>query len=99
MTVVTIAHYRLPAEDAEQAALLADLATIVRATRGEDGNRGVEVIRDEADGAHLMLVERWIDAQALTDHRRTAHFTAGIVGSIAPRLEGRDVFVGVDVGL
>ncbi len=99
MTIVTVAHYRLPEDPDAAARLVADLAPIVAATRAEPGNRGIEVVRDSSDPHHLVLVERWADEEALAEHRRTSHFTEGIVGSIAPRLAGREVMIGRATGL
>ena len=88
MTVVTVAHYRLPEDAADAAALVRELTPLLAATRAEPGNRGVEVIRDDTDTGHLVLIERWADSDALAEHRTTAHFVRGVLGTIAPRLAG-----------
>ena len=99
MTTVTVAQYRLPADAVVAAEIIRDLAPLVAATRAEPGNRGIEVIQEDADPARLVLVERWADPAALAAHRSTAHFIDGIIGSIAPRLIGREVVIGTAMDL
>jgi len=93
MTIVTVAHYRLPADPDAADAVLAALSPIVTATRAEAGNRGIEVIRDQQDPAHLVLVERWADDRAFAAHRTTRHFAEGLLGEVVPRLVSREVTV------
>lgn len=94
MTIVTVAHYRLPDSPAREE-VLAMLAPIVSSTRAEEGNRGIEIIQDSEDAHHLVLIERWASPHALERHRQTPHFLNGIVGAIAPRLLSREVMGGL----
>src|SRR5437660_5521447 len=53
-------------------------ATLVnaRASLGEPGVLRFDVIQDEADPAHVVLVEVYHDADAAAAHKLTAHYTA-----------------------
>src|SRR5262249_8553692 len=53
-------------------------ATLVnaRASLAEPGVLRFDVIQDEADAAHVVLVEVYRDAEAPAAHKRTPHYAA-----------------------
>jgi quinol monooxygenase YgiN len=57
MTVTSLLDLRVaPASLAEAATVIAE---VLVATRAFDGNLGVEVLVDDADPAHFVVVEKW----------------------------------------
>jgi len=82
MTVTSLLDLRVaPASLAEASAVIAD---VLVATRAFDGNLGVEVLVDDADPAHFVVVEKW-ESMAHDDAYRAWRATpegASTLGSI-----------------
>jgi len=55
---------------------LAATLTNARASLGEPGVLRFDVIQDEADPAHVVLVEVYRDGDASAAHKLTAHYAA-----------------------
>ena len=45
-----------------------------RASQAEPGVLRFDVVQDQADPAHVVLVEVYWDEQAATDHKTTSHY-------------------------
>jgi (4S)-4-hydroxy-5-phosphonooxypentane-2,3-dione isomerase len=55
---------------------LAETVVNARASLAEPGVLRFDVIQDQADPAHVVLVEVYRDEQASADHKLTAHYAA-----------------------
>jgi autoinducer 2-degrading protein len=73
MLVVHV-HARIRPE--RVADFLAQSAVNARASLAEPGVLRFDVIQDQADPAHAVLVEIYRDEQAAADHKLTAHYAA-----------------------
>jgi quinol monooxygenase YgiN len=92
MSVIVVADIELEA-GAEDAALAA-LEVLCEQTHQKDaGCHLYSVHRDTTNPAHLVMVEKWDSAEALSDHRATDHIAAfreapGLVSATVTVLEG-----------
>ena len=73
MLVVHV-HVRIRPGQVEE--FLAATLTNARASLGEPGVLRFDVIQDEADPAHVVLVEVYRDEEASAAHKQTAHYAA-----------------------
>jgi quinol monooxygenase YgiN len=85
MTYIAIVDLRLKPDDLEGAG--AAVTSLLEGTRGFDGNKGVDVLIDEADPTHWMFVETWESAE------HSAAYSAwrageGKNGALAPFVAG-----------
>jgi quinol monooxygenase YgiN len=62
MTVVSVVSVRF--DPARITDALAAVHETLAATRGFEGNLGVDVVQDVADPGHVLLVERWASPEA-----------------------------------
>ncbi len=84
-----IAHYHVQPE--HLAAVLELLARLRAASREEPANLSYDYFQNVDDPAHVVILERYIDAEGFAAHREYEHFrTLGIDG-IIPRLDRRQV--------
>ena len=72
--LIVLAEARL-GEGALDAGLKA-MATMVEASRAEDGCEGYYYAVDVLDPAKLIIVEKWVDNDALVHHFQTPHMAA-----------------------
>src|SRR5437667_12185101 len=73
MLVVHV-HVRIRPGQGEE--FLAATLTNARASLGEPGVLRFDIIQDEADPAHVVLVEVYRDGDASAAHKLTAHYAA-----------------------
>jgi autoinducer 2-degrading protein len=73
MLVVHV-HVRVRPDDVER--FLEATVTNARASIGEPGVLRFDVIADEADPTHVVLVEVYRDAAGAAAHKETAHYAA-----------------------
>ncbi|OEU99391.1 MULTISPECIES: putative quinol monooxygenase [Streptomyces] len=86
---VVVARYRTrPGREEEVLALLAELAA---ASRGEPGNLRYRVHQGIEDPRTVVLYEEYATEADFTAHCATAHFRDLVPGRIVPLLESRDV--------
>lgn len=71
MLVVHV-HVRVRPEDME--GFLAETRRNATASLEEPGVRRFDVLQDEADPAHVVLTEVYVDPAAAAAHKRTAHY-------------------------
>jgi quinol monooxygenase YgiN len=69
------------------------LCASAEASRLEPGVRWFEAFRSEADPAILLVVERYVDADAYEAHRATVHYGAWKAAS-AGRIASSERFLG-----
>lgn len=67
------------------------LAELAPATRTEPKNLDYAYFRSPVDPDHIVILERYRDADGLDVHRETPHFQRIAVGAIIPLLDRRDV--------
>ena len=92
MTVTTVAHYRFPAMARE--VVLERLLPVAQATLSEPGLEYFHILETPSDAGHLILIEGWKDHEALASHRERPHFLDGLLGSVVPLLQDRNVHIG-----
>ncbi|CAB5114569.1 putative quinol monooxygenase [Burkholderia cenocepacia] len=84
-----IAHYfAKPGNGDRVVELLAELAP---ATRAEPKNLDYAYFRSPEHPDHIVILERYRDADGLDAHRETPHFQRIGIGAIMPLLDRRDV--------
>jgi autoinducer 2-degrading protein len=71
MLVVHV-HVRVKPEDLE--AFLEETRRNAAASLEEPGVRRFDVLQDEADAAHVVLTEVYVDQSAADAHKQTAHY-------------------------
>jgi quinol monooxygenase YgiN len=76
-----------PVDDDDRALLTA----LRDESRREPGNIAFEVFPSIERDDQVLLVERYVDADAFAAHRATPHFGALVLGHIVPRLADRTV--------
>jgi quinol monooxygenase YgiN len=79
MTITAYLDIRIKPESLDGAAAL--ITDVLTATRSFDGNLGVEVLIDEADPTHMVLVETWESPRhdaAYRDWRSTPAGASGL---------------------
>jgi quinol monooxygenase YgiN len=84
-----IARYTVTAGKEDE--VLALLARLADAARAEPGNVAFVVYRRVDDDREVVLLERYLSAAALDDHRATAHFKDLVLDQIVPLLDRREV--------
>ena len=71
--LINAVTYTFPADEADEAERL--FRELRAASLGEDGCRGYEVCRGDADAAGtFVLYEKWRDLAALEEHYQQVHF-------------------------
>ncbi|MDN7862273.1 putative quinol monooxygenase [Burkholderia multivorans] len=85
---VIVHYYAKPGQGDRVIELLAELAP---ATRAEPKNLDYAYFRAPDDPDHILILERYRDADGLDVHRETPHFQRIGVGAIIPLLDRRDV--------
>jgi quinol monooxygenase YgiN len=94
MSVIVVADIELVA--GEEDAALAALEVLCEQTHEKDpGCVFYAVHRDTANPAHLVMIEKWDSAEALSDHREADHIAAfreapGLASASVSVLEGLD---------
>ncbi|MGW4091543.1 putative quinol monooxygenase [Nocardia sp. NPDC004750] len=84
-----IAHYHVQPE--QLTTVLELLARLRAASRREPANLAYDYFQNADDPTHLVILERYTDAEGFAAHREYDHFrTLGIDG-IIPRLDRRQV--------
>lgn len=79
MNITAYLDIRIKAESLDGAAAL--ISDVLKDTRAFDGNLGVEVLIDEADPTHMVLVETWESVHhdaAYRDWRSTPAGASGL---------------------
>jgi pentatricopeptide repeat protein len=88
-TVVVMAHWHVSVGQFEHVRQLVD--EMKARSLEESGCMGYEIFIDSADDRHLLLVERYVDNDALDTHRRSKHYREIVQGQIVPLLASRSV--------
>jgi quinol monooxygenase YgiN len=84
-----IAHY---VAQADQVRSVLDLpAELAQASRLEPANLSYEFFQGGEDPAHIVILERYVDAEGFAEHRDSEHFQRIGVGQIIPKLAKRNV--------
>ncbi len=84
-----IAHFfASPGNGGRVVELLAELAP---ATRAEPKNLDYEYFRSPENPDHIVILERYREADGLDVHRETPHFQRIGIGAIFPLLDRREV--------
>ena len=92
MPYAVIAHYRCAAADA---GLVRDALLKMREhTRREPANLAYEVHAEAGDPAAFILYEQYADRAGFDAHAASPHFVEYILGTVRPKLTGRDVLFG-----
>ncbi|WP_416956557.1 putative quinol monooxygenase [Streptomyces sp. Agncl-13] len=86
-----IADYRL--REGTEEVVLGHLARLAAASRTEPANISYEFFRDAEDPAHVVVLERYVDAAGFDAHLKTDHFETIGKTEIIPRLAARTVRV------
>jgi autoinducer 2-degrading protein len=89
--------YRIVASPEAADDIAAALVTNARASRDEPGVRRFEVMRSRADPAVFLVIETYLDEDALTAHRQTPHYLAWKAASSDGRVVSSERFDGVDM--
>ncbi|WP_144107737.1 putative quinol monooxygenase [Paraburkholderia sp. BCC1886] len=84
-----IAHYF--AKPGNGDAIVESLTELAAATRTEPKNLYYEFFRSPLDPDHIVILEQYVDASGLADHRETEHFQRLGFGTIIPLLDRREV--------
>lgn len=71
--------------------ILALLPKLVEKTRNEEGNLFYNIYQSADDANHLILHERYVDANAVEVHKASTHYQETVVAQIIPHLELREV--------
>ena len=71
-----VVHVHVPVRPGQVEEFLAATLTNARASLAEPGVLRFDVIQDEADPAHVVLVEVYRDADASAAHKLTPHYAA-----------------------
>lgn len=85
--------YRLVVVPGAEDDLWAALRASAEASRSEPGVLWFEAFRSGSDPAVLLVVERYVDAEAYEAHRTTAHYVAWKAAS-AGRIASSERFLG-----
>jgi len=80
-------------KDGQLSTVLKLLIEVVRESKKEDGNLFYEVNQSNSDPNILILFEGYVDEDALTEHRASAHFQHVVIAKIVPLLEDREVIL------
>lgn len=86
-----IADYRL--REGTEEVVLGHLARLAAASRTEPANISYEFFRDAEEPAHVVVLERYVDAAGFDAHLKSEHFEAIGKTEIIPRLATRTVRV------
>ncbi|MBP5935744.1 antibiotic biosynthesis monooxygenase [Streptomyces sp. LBUM 1476] len=86
-----IADYRL--REGTEEVVLGHLARLAAASRTEPANISYEFFRDAEDPAHVVVLERYVDAAGFDAHLKSEHFETIGKTEIIPRLATRTVRV------
>ena len=79
-------HYILHAGAGKEDQLLKALEVLAVSVRSVEGNEGVEVLRDVADGCRLIFLERWVSMEA---HKKgAAHIPKAAFAPVMAALDG-----------
>lgn len=73
--------------------MLGHLARLAAASRTEPANISYEFFRDAEDPAHVVVLERYVDAAGFDAHLKSEHFETIGKTEIIPRLATRTVRV------
>ncbi|WP_431951501.1 putative quinol monooxygenase [Nocardia lijiangensis] len=84
-----IAHYHVQPE--HRATVLELLARLRAASREEPANLSYDYFQNVDDSAHLVILERYTDAEGFAAHRESEHFRVLGIDGIIPRLDRRQV--------
>ncbi|WP_433734060.1 putative quinol monooxygenase [Nocardia sp. CA-129566] len=84
-----IAHYHVQPE--QLATVLELLARLRTASREEPADLSYDYFQNADDPAHLVILERYTDAEGFTAHREYEHFQMIGIGEIILRLDRRQV--------
>ena len=76
--ILVIGTFRLPVASFEAAGPL--MASVIAATRAEDGCLAYAYSRDVLDAQVIHITEKWRDRAALETHFQTAHMAALLEG-------------------
>lgn len=71
--------------------VLATLEHVIRESRAEEGNLLYTVHQSVEDPHQLLLYEIYASEQAVEAHRAAAHFQQGVLGTVVPLLQSREV--------
>ena len=85
--------YRLVVVPGAEDDVWAALRVSADASRSEPGVKWFEAFRSEEDPGTLLVVERYLDAEAYEFHRATAHYAAWKAAS-AGRIASSERFIG-----
>jgi len=69
------------------------LTEVVRESRKEEGNLFYDVNQSNSDSNTLILLEGYVDEDALAAHRASSHFQAVVIAKIVPLLDDREVIL------
>ncbi len=85
--------YRLVVVPGAEDDVWAALVAVAEASRSEPGVEWFEAFRSGSDPGTLLVVERYVDAEAYQAHRTTAHYAAWKAAS-ADRIASSERFTG-----
>jgi quinol monooxygenase YgiN len=84
-----IAEYRL--REGTEEVVLGHIARLAAASRTEPANISYEFFRDVQDPAHVVILERYVDAAGFDAHLKSEHVETIAKAEIIPRLAARTV--------
>lgn len=71
-----IIHAGLTVQKEKEEAFLAEVKTLVEASRAESGNIQYDLKKDTEKEATYMMIEVWEDQEAVQNHNTSEHFVA-----------------------
>ena len=86
---LVLAHY-YPAQGNE-ARVLELLHSLTAASRTEEGNVDYQFYAPGSEAGEILIVERYVSAEAFAEHRESEHFRRIGKDQIAPLLEDRRI--------
>ena len=96
-TLFTFAKWKV--KEGEVDNVLRLLAEVAAETAKENGNLTYDAHVSTADPYTIMLMESYVDQQAVEAHRASDHFQNIVVSQIVPLLESREVILAKRVNL
>jgi quinol monooxygenase YgiN len=71
-----IIHAVLKVNPERREQFLAESKTLLTATHAEEGNLSYELYENAGEANSFIMVETWRDAESVSSHNTSAHFTA-----------------------